>query len=782
MMYYDDMTQNDIFCVPKSTTTNNQFGGKIKKHIKYVSHIDFIDDDVFPRNLYMKYIKNVTLIGFHNILTFGMILCHIITKNRYQYYNINSELRNKMDEIIGKNIFSYTFEDNICMFFYEMLRHIKTINKNTTFLIFSKNTSMLDACVFLLKHEFNTNDNNKIFFCFCKSYIQNKNMERTQYVYEYIKNNNITYTDILEQFTNENISKLKQKIDTYDIVTYDIMNGIYMSEHPYMPYVYAVNHNLFTQIPGIILGLNHVKKGGTFLLYHAMFPKKYMIDIMAYIGQYFEQVIGPFIHDELTANISSDCVTIFLGYIGECELSILSKINMVNHKYNNEGKLFNIYLDNALGNNLDGIYKKHFDKSEKYFNGMTIQLLSHVMYGQKQLGYMIYQAITYLSRIGINIKTNFDIHAFFSKKITKKINNQHIIKNINMIDIKFTKLPLCDIIVNIPYNFDLGIELVSQVYEILRAEEKNYQQYGTLYTILQKNITNLCNELSDKYGVKNVNETWLKIYSLIHKTKLLRYHRDNDAVKIFHMCESSEDNVKALKYYIRNNTKIKKYIHTSHCSKTKNIKNPSKCDFGIDETGNIMDYKNLLYYCDKYGNYDGVMGNCDLTEIDVSKPKNLWYVQLLYALLLPKKHGFFVIKTQNLFENMDSHFLSLFYFVISKYKKVKICKSGVNFWSADIYYVGMGFRGLTLTEKDNILECLQHNTYIVKNIPVTFCEWYDNTILKLISNTIYFKHFLRQLPAFTTDEFHDITKIIKHIITKRNKKYIKKYLPHLLEI
>ena len=189
-------------------------------------------------------------------------------------------------------------------------------------------------------------------------------------------------------------------------------------------------------------------------------------------------------------------------------------------------------------------------------------------------------------------------------------------------------------------------------------------------------------------------------------------------------------------------------------------------------------YDNIKYYYDKYKNADGLIGDCG-EAWSVDSKTNLSYYQLLYALLIPRKGGFFIIKM--FAANFNDYYLAALRVIRSYYKKILIYKSNINFWSPEIYFIGKGFKGITEQEKDIIFDNIRNNKYMIGNVDYKFLGSYDNLMTNILNDHIESKKLLMFI-ADNKEKYDKLYPQICDIVRNKNVKYAKSYLTHLNKI
>ena len=193
----------------------------------------------------------------------------------------------------------------------------------------------------------------------------------------------------------------------------------------------------------------------------------------------------------------------------------------------------------------------------------------------------------------------------------------------------------------------------------------------------------------------------------------------------------------------------------------------------------------MLYYIKKYKNIDALICDCGESWDTLTKTSyNIATFQLLYALLLPKIGGNFIIKTAA--PNIDMQYLSLLYIATMKYKKVYIFKSGRNFWSPEIYIVGKNFIGIKENEQKNLVkifrEAINHNIlYPVEEISKSFIDNYYKIINSVINQYRTIRYFFVYLLRNPT-QYEVFKQNLKKNADKQNMRWLSENIKHIQDI
>jgi hypothetical protein len=274
-----------------------------------------------------------------------------------------------------------------------------------------------------------------------------------------------------------------------------------------------------------------------------------------------------------------------------------------------------------------------------------------------------------------------------------------------------------------------------------------------------------------------VSRGWTKMYEMLSDIKLLEKCTKDNKINIFHTCEAPGNFINAISHYIKTHMPDIEHIwkaqslkeglhdHYGFMEKTNEL-----WDYGLDNSGDIVN--NFSYYYDKYINCDMYISDCG--QHWTNEKTKLGLIQLIYALLLPRVGGGFVIKIQNC-AYLDKIEISLVYIITNKYKHIHICRSNMNFWSSEIYIVGYDKQEITETEKETILNCINMSDYPVEKIKSKFVISYCDIINKYISQAIRFRTYFLFLSE-NKKIFNTNKKQYENIIDKYIRLWIDKYI------
>ena len=409
----------------------------------------------------------------------------------------------------------------------------------------------------------------------------------------------------------------------------------------------------------------------------------------------------------------------------------------------------------------------------------------------------IFYALSYIRKVGLEtvewIGTNNLDNYFYDKVFRDIYNTIWPTLFTSSYECKSAKIKLTESLTYPNRDFLTSLYAVSEnIYQYVdKIDSKKMKSIEFTFNFYQKKLEKF---LFTKYNIningRYISRAWIKMYELYSTVNYF----DNisaDTVRAFHVCEAPGNFINASIYYTENKTKIKKYEWNALSLKEGDIwdeygfikKTQDKWDFGKDCTGDITNHENLLYYYNKYKGVDSVVGDCGIpwSESDNDPTKNLDVYQFLYALLIPRKGGNFIIKT--FAGNFNLQFLSFFYIAHSKYEKLHIFKSSRNIWSPEVYIVGIGNKGLTEEEENILLDVSKSMSKGKVVYPIDYInadcvlehEYYTSII---IENYIKVKKFFVYL-AQNYNFFREIKPRLENSLDKKNVKWLEKYMDHL---
>jgi 23S rRNA U2552 (ribose-2'-O)-methylase RlmE/FtsJ len=203
---------------------------------------------------------------------------------------------------------------------------------------------------------------------------------------------------------------------------------------------------------------------------------------------------------------------------------------------------------------------------------------------------------------------------------------------------------------------------------------------------------------------KPLSRSYFKMIEIIHTFEL---YFDSKPLKSFHLAEGPGGFIEAITS-LRKNPNDNYYGMTILDDKNDpNIPAWKKTDAflrnnknviietGADKTGNILSIENFVYCKEKYGSsmdFITADGGFDFS-LDFNKQEiniaNLLFAQIVYALVMQKKGGSFVLK---IFDSFMQHTVDLLFILSSFYDKVYIIKPQTSrYANSEKYVVCKGF-------------------------------------------------------------------------------------------
>lgn len=241
---------------------------------------------------------------------------------------------------------------------------------------------------------------------------------------------------------------------------------------------------------------------------------------------------------------------------------------------------------------------------------------------------------------------------------------------------------------------------------------------------------------------KPLSRSYFKMIELIYFFKILDKVNNENAITTFHLAEGPGGFIEAI-LDSRNNKNDKYYgmsilddVNDQNIPGWKKSKqflqdNPNvSIEIGIDGTGDILSLANLQYCKDMYGNKMDIItgdGGFDFS-VDFNNQEHsigkLLFAQVIYAVIMQKKGGSFILK---LFDCFMQHTLDILAILSSFYEKVYITKPQTSrYANSEKYIVCKGFIGQDANEIypylktafENMLDSKQ-NLFKLLNIPLT---------------------------------------------------------------
>lgn len=781
-------------------------------------HYNVNFDDIFPTKLYytyldlLDYVIDIVGLKFFNLyylITSSQYLTFVRPEKTRKIHDSHiNKLYNQQVIIINKYIYkhkkqnnnhtriiSYSFSEILSIEFLKVLFSLN-IQQSSNILLIAKNNIFMDTLHYYKQYVKPIN-----FHVF----LYNTFEIQTAAAKDYAKDKKIPTTIINNPLTDPiTITKLQNKINKnkQDLIILDLNLTVKHLSH------IRTNYNFQTLIPQFIIALNNLKKGGNLILYIWNVTNKLVFNFLLYISTFFHDFI---IYDSIIPYYSPQFnMYVFKHFKNNFkDNEKLLKLNKQNFIYDPTGgmnyKVTSLednrsdqyYLYNVFNiDNADDLYKKYHNYIEQIYNN-KITLLNNIYLLNKNIKNKKYiadlleknlvQAINYANDVGI------DIVEWIDPKSAKKQFYINSVKNLykNISTQLYQIGPYNDTITenNKQLEHNEEIKMIKILHEnaYKYIETENQHTLKTIEQTINANQKRLQKFLFKKYNIningQYVNRAWLKIFELFSVTNF--FNNIKEKPNVFYICEAPGNFIASTQYYIKCCTKHKSFNWTAQSLYDGDIydhynfikDNPDKWDFGADLSGDITKYINLKYYYEKYKGVDIVIGDCGLKW---GSNVNLGKYQLFYDMLLLKKGGNFILKSYA--PNTNQQYLSLLYMATTKFKKVFVFKSSRNFWSPEIYIVGIGFTGLTKEETQLLFKMFENdNIYPVREIPKDFYKKYTKILNTVVDNYANIKKFFVYLARYPK-KLKQFKLNLSLMVDERNKKWLDKYMTHLDDV
>jgi FtsJ-like methyltransferase len=723
-----------------------------------------------------------------------------------------------------QTILSYSFESTLGIYFYRQLSNYLKPNDGAKYLIFSKNHYLLDAILLYSKSVlFSRIGKDITFFLYAYNY------EVFDKVANYLQVNKIKPDTIDGPMNNDWIEKNENSLDKVDYSVIDIVIGI--DDLAPIRYAYLFQ----SQLPPIILSLKKLNMGGAMVVNINLIPNRMIFNFVSFLSCMFEEAfIDDFWESDLygTGQLIHSIV-IFRGFKGvdDNDLNNMMNLNKTMYEFDKTGgygfntkdvelkELFGIdnlpekrevaskYVTNIIDfDNKDVLneqYREYKEYAKMKFLGSIRNFTERMdIFLNKNDHERMKKICTKSKATAIYLAKKYDFplldwaeglpDEYFDKMIENSFESinytylRELSKETNL-QLSVSKTVRCDYCPKLEQNYAIS-ELA-----YLYIEKINYDKYKGIEIFINKKYKDLNRLIQTEYGIningKYVSRAWIKFFELLSDTDLLEGFENNDELNVFHICEAPGNFINSMTYFIDKNTNIKNHNWTAQSLSHELAKiydhygfmkeTREKWDMGPKDTGDIMDKENFDYYLDKFGGVDFLVGDCgEAWAGDPADNKNLTIYQMLYALLVPRTGGGFVIKSYA--GNYNKLYLSLLHVARNQYESVMIFKSNTNFWSQEVYIVGKNKKELTTDDQRVLLECLESldrgdTVYPVDVLPDSFIQEYDKIVHDLVSHASNIKKFFVFLS--TNDKIYYGNKnTIAEIVKVKNDGWIDKYL------
>jgi hypothetical protein len=770
---------------------------------------------MYSRNLYYKYKKpkKPYKINIKVQNTKDFIDSSIMSLSKFMNYDIEIEK-------IYKKIYSIMKENKLVNSIFPhylwkspSLNYVE--NSSETDIVSFKFNDITGFRIYTLCYKYITKIKNK-----CLLITGNTNIiSGLYYLYVYILQINPSFSIYLTHLNN--IDKIDKECKRMNI-SYEIFNThstgpINCAIIDSLPYIAPLNKfgGIFSLIgcnQYIMTCLKRLVKGGEIIIVSNNFTDKVYFQYYSYLSYFFNKIVVK----RISYNVSKYLTFIIVcsGYNGSIDMQPLLDLEATIYKYNPNG-----YTDYKISDNkgIDILKNNGYTISDNLLNDGTYTYITNFMdikessykkikkFQEKLMEINLYNAHQYeIISTNDNIKLYFEQikleSILIAKKyklplkewiyISKDVYNNSLVnefsklftnKNYKLKYIK--KLHLGNYskikIFNEEY-INNALERVKFSYNYVEQYDKKYfDDIERWFDIKFKKLNKYLYQNNIKINGMQVGRAWVKLYEMLSNIKILEECMKDKKINIFHTCEAPGNFINAITYYVKKNMKEVEYKWNSQTLKNgvNDVygfinKTRDQWDYGVDGSGDITCIDNINYYYNKYKGCDMYVSDCGWGW---NQEKNkLTLFQLIYALIIPRIGGGFIIKIQNC-AYLEKIEISLIYLITHKYKHVNICGSNTNFWTSEIYIIGYDKIEITNEEHKNILKCIEPNNYPVKKIKSNFMTNISQIINIYISQAINFRTYFLFLSE-NKKIFNDTKKKYEIIIEDHINKWIEKYM------
>lgn len=797
--------------------------------VKFSKNNQNYDDEIFPVNEYLTYKDNLQTTlnqlgdDFFFLAQIAEPLALTTTTEKRIKQNVGfsfrlftmddnslrrSTVQQKVDKLNVTKIIPYRLNYYWSIFFYQVFKDHNLILKGDKILLWSKNSLALDAVLYYQKYVNIDNKPENI-----TVYLQNYDTEKDHGVtLKLINQSKINSIMGSQPLTNKELEVLNLQIKgKFNFAIVDL--NIIIKELK----DFRNNYGLQTVISCILMSMKKLEVGGNLLLFLPVITNKLVLDLISYIGSHFKET---HIEDQDIAYFHQQFIFVIMkDYESPIDLAKLYEINKRNYDCDDSGgyiyhvenerekELFNVkynssdkascYLNKVIATKNDSLYSEYREFVKDIYVRKT-NLIFDIRnlhnnpdnLAKKLKQNMIY-SIAYVKKIGIETVDWIDDQGTQNKFFEQTLKNVF-----NHLDPFIAKLKYgckVDKILNsktIKYNnkdnFTHLYSLSESAYKYVdRSNYPLYKRAEKMFNFNQKKLQKMIH-LTKGININGqpVSRAWIKLWELYKETKYF----DNiktDTIKAFHICEAPGNFVASSMEYIKRHPDMSQYDWTAQSLYEGDIwdhygfieNNKKKWDFGKNGSGDITSFKNLEYYLDKYEGVDSLVGDCGLPwspDADPTKDLSVW--QLIYALLLPRKGGNFIIKTYAV--NYNLQFLAFLMVACTQYDKLFLFRSSRNFWSPEMYVIGVGNKGLSNEEKEKIMNIAKamdrgEILYPIEYIPSEFGIEYEYYTQQIINIFVEIKKFFVYLSR-NQDKLTQASEDIEEAFKKKNEHWLLK--------
>lgn len=733
-------------------------------------------NSLFPNSKISKYEK--LLKEYSNKLG-DKINYYFNTVNKYSYLGKESDT---------DNILTYVFSSSSDgLKLYETINLFNLLNKNDKVFVIANNGFLLDILVYYEKYVLNSMIMDNI-YALLQYYEPTKDDQFTQNLISKHKIKNIIHND--SPLNNSTInSVLNSKIVKDSMFNLVIIN--------YITNTANLNYNFQSIFSSVVLSVQKLKMDGSIIIFLPLITSKEHFDWFNSVGNHFRE---SYIYNSEVVHMY-DHFTVFVckNYQSSIDVNTLLEINKKYYECEPFGgkmyKYSKCYLNTIVVPNKDNTNYLNYCRTISNSYDEMIQNLQRILYihnnpvniDKIKNDNMMY-SIGYAKKIGL------DTVEWVNAKNTNKLFFEKTFRQIVNILSSYTELfkHRCSNFVIKEYDTvkyhdktHLNNMYMMSEHSFMYTENVNFKPVELMFNSIQKHLQkHLLNKFNISINGNAVSRAWVKLREIYIDTNYFSNLLQNSRkINVLHICEAPGNFVASSLHYAKTNNF--EYNWTAQSLKDGDIfdsygfikNNSSKWDFAEDGTGDIM--TNIKYYYDKYKGVDSLIGDCGVAWSGENDPtKNLAVYQLLYALLIPRIGGNFIVKTYA--TNFDMQYLSLLYTICAKYEKMYVFRSSRNFWSPEIYIVGVGRKKIDDAEIEALLNIGTQLTKGVVMYPTNFVsadfsleyEFYMQNIIEMYTQVKKFIVYLARNP----DILNKTKQKLIDAFERKNKIWIEKYL------
>lgn len=576
------------------------------------------------------------------------------------------------------------------------------------------------------------------------------------------KYDKIEYTEIKENLCDtKNLEKYINSIDEkLDLISINVLLFLWELKR-YKSYLSSqIIFNL------LILVFQKIKKTGVLKIQIDNLNCQIIFDIVAILNYYFEEV---YIFKSSAQNKMVSYKDIICENFKGIDTGGLEKLKILSEKWLKIEKKCNIdnkgikedkyYIRSILG------YKNNYDEYRDFQNleiSNKIDVWKKIVnayYFVKEKGEKAEEELIQkkLYRTMVFCK----IHNIDEKIKTNKI-EKSILLNDNELNLKlnFRSFSLNE------KNPSLNFSVLKKRYELEKlhySEGRLRSSFRVLDSISEKDYENITKEIkefgylktivSNNFSLTSISQAFLKLYEILTIFDLLKIK--SEVHRTYHLCEAPGQFILATNHYLKTKTNNKIYDWNAQSMNPKNKnflqdtyklikKYKERWDFGLTNSGDITETKNIEYYSKQLENRDLVTFDCGFSF----NTKTLETYQDRATAKINFDQIFIILNGISLGTNVVikvflpqsiNYIVSLNYILYCCFKELFIYKSFLNPSSSEIYIICKNFTNKLSNSQLKKLEKIRSDdlkeTGFVK-IPKDFLEEYQENLNYFIQKNI----------------------------------------------